>query len=1248
MLNNLSVRRRIAITSSWGVMGLLLASTATQAIAQDAVTTTSDQSRAPETDGSDANDAGSQVITVVGTRAAQQSGNDRKRNAKTATDSIVADDIGSFPDRNVNEALSRLPGVALERNEFGEGSGVAVRGNGLDLTRVELDGIGVQSTTALSLGADGGRSADLTALPAELVKSIDVVKGSTADMTEGSLGGTIQIKTRTGLDFARPYLSVRVGGERNSLGREITPDGNVVAATQLFGGRLGLLGNVTYRRIQNNSHGMEMTTSNNRHYNRLWDLDNSPEKTFAYNPDTVGTDRADVAMANSTSGVGGVALTPRQLVGISAAAQSKGDCAAAFPLIATPASGDTTARQNQRIQRVRELNSCLNQWNDYTPSLLRDFMTSQEEERYAIDLRADFELTDDLIIWGKYNRSDRIINDQNRSRNPVADLVWANPAGYTTVGNTGTPRIRGIADAAPPGFYLYNTGSSYAVNGTSGTPAGGRGNAIAGNVLNVVPGSVVVDEAHNVTAMTLTNSRVSIDQISNDWNNKTSYIQAGADYNTDRLEVNFMAGMTNASSSRTDKRSARGFTYGDAQLALQPSGLWAVEYPEGYDPSNPDQYVQLNAPLCVTASQRPPSCIGQAAVDPSYVDPDGSPAYTVGQMPLTTRDFSVIYRPRAGESSEQIAKLDLAFETEDLVPFFTRIKVGGQYRRQEIASWGGGGRTVQSAQGVYGQPGYVPAIVVPSANVDGVFRGCQETPGSQAAGGLSCNYGFVPNSALGEVRSGTDTLTPDQLRQLFASTIEKNDSTFFNGFPGGGTLPQGWEGVDIDKLFAALGANQFLNLDCLKQCVGSDGQVYDQPVNRSNETTMNVYGMVEFEQPLPLELEFNGNVGVRGVFREVNSVGSLDLETIRLIDPSNPLGATYTVSYTENVDFTGKLSNWLPTFNFNLWGFDEQVALRFYGGKTVANVPVTRLSPAGDCTIDERNVLEGEDGDVFGCGGRIGNPDLDPFTAWNYNISAEWYPNRDTLFSVAYHRLDVQIGAPRTVTVDRNLFAGSNELDPITGQPLSNLVFSVPTYENGPGYKRSGLEFQAKTAFTFLPWIFRYLGADWNYSTLTSDTTEGGIRDPLSGDYLPPENESADYMNTSLWYDDGKLNIRLTHQKRSSVFTCVTPCGGNSVSKNYPGDGWTNVDVSPDNDGWNPGVARYTDGSTFIDGKISYYVLPNIQLYVEGRNLTREARVTSTGGFENFADGTPRVFRVNYGGRRFMAGITARFGGNRR
>ena len=297
-------RGRAHFTTSTLAIGIALAAMSSPAFAQDPAGAVEQpaaaQSAPPESDVTDAGEGGDAIV-VTGSRASQQSSNRRKRDARTATDSIVADDIGSFPDRNVNEAISRIPGVALSRNEFGEGEGVAVRGNGPDLTRVELDGIGVQATNSLAADGQNSRGADLRELPAELVKSVDVVKGSTADMTEGSLGGTVQIRTRTGLDFRKPYFSLRGGVGQTSLGKDCTPDINGVAAGRFLDNRLGVIVSGSYSKSQNNAHSYETTTSNTRGYARLFDFDQSPEKTSTLNPATVSTDAADVPFGSSTA-----------------------------------------------------------------------------------------------------------------------------------------------------------------------------------------------------------------------------------------------------------------------------------------------------------------------------------------------------------------------------------------------------------------------------------------------------------------------------------------------------------------------------------------------------------------------------------------------------------------------------------------------------------------------------------------------------------------------------------------------------------------------------------------------------------------------------------------------------------------------------------------------------------------------------------------------------------------------------------
>lgn len=149
------------------------------------------------------------VIVVTGIRAALNSAINQKREAANIVEVINAEDIGKLPDDNVAEVLENLPGVQIDR-VGGVGTNVSIRGS--DQNRVEINGRG----TTPAGDERGGIS--LSDLPAELISSLEVVKVPTADMVEGSLGGTIDVKTYNALDLTKPITSARAQieyGERS-------------------------------------------------------------------------------------------------------------------------------------------------------------------------------------------------------------------------------------------------------------------------------------------------------------------------------------------------------------------------------------------------------------------------------------------------------------------------------------------------------------------------------------------------------------------------------------------------------------------------------------------------------------------------------------------------------------------------------------------------------------------------------------------------------------------------------------------------------------------------------------------------------------------------------------------------------------------------------------------------------------------------------------------------------------------------
>lgn len=151
-------------------------------------------------------DVDAEEIVVTGQRASIQSAQDLKKNSSVVVDSIVAEDIGKLPDRSVTEALQRVPGVTVGRytnndaeHPAAEGSGVAVRG--LTQVRGELNGRDVFS-------AASGRGLSFEDVPAELMYGVDTYKSPSADMIEGGLGGTVNLRTRMPFDAEGQLVSV--------------------------------------------------------------------------------------------------------------------------------------------------------------------------------------------------------------------------------------------------------------------------------------------------------------------------------------------------------------------------------------------------------------------------------------------------------------------------------------------------------------------------------------------------------------------------------------------------------------------------------------------------------------------------------------------------------------------------------------------------------------------------------------------------------------------------------------------------------------------------------------------------------------------------------------------------------------------------------------------------------------------------------------------------------------------------------
>lgn len=222
---------------SYGVAVFALIAASGVAHAQSAPAATAAPAAAP----APASGQGTAVseVVVTGYRASAESAQRLKEHASQIVDSIVAADIGKLPDVNTAEALQRVTGVQINR-DLGEGSTVVVRG----LSQVESTINGREVFTA-----SGTRSLNFEFVPAELLAGVDVYKAQSADLIEGGLGGTIDLRLHRPFDFSGFTASGSVTGQYGNLSGKWKPSvsGLVSDRWQTGVGEMGLLLSGSYQ-----------------------------------------------------------------------------------------------------------------------------------------------------------------------------------------------------------------------------------------------------------------------------------------------------------------------------------------------------------------------------------------------------------------------------------------------------------------------------------------------------------------------------------------------------------------------------------------------------------------------------------------------------------------------------------------------------------------------------------------------------------------------------------------------------------------------------------------------------------------------------------------------------------------------------------------------------------------------------------------------------------------------------------------
>lgn len=193
---------------------------------------------------------GVEQVVVTGIRASLGSAQQIKQNSDTFVDSITAEDIGSLPDQSVTETLARIPGVSINRfaaavdpDHFSaEGSGVVIQG--LTYTKSTLNGRD-------TFTANNGRALSFADVPPELLVGVDVFKNQSADMIEGGIAGTVNLRTRVPFDAEGLVIAGALAGNYGDLRHKWEPTVSALISNRWSTGigEVGLLANFVESRL---------------------------------------------------------------------------------------------------------------------------------------------------------------------------------------------------------------------------------------------------------------------------------------------------------------------------------------------------------------------------------------------------------------------------------------------------------------------------------------------------------------------------------------------------------------------------------------------------------------------------------------------------------------------------------------------------------------------------------------------------------------------------------------------------------------------------------------------------------------------------------------------------------------------------------------------------------------------------------------------------------------------------------------
>jgi TonB-dependent receptor len=180
---------------------------------------------------------------------------DVKKNADGVVDAISAEDIGKFPDSNLAAAIQRVPGVSISRGasvlggvptSTGDATQITVRGFGPSFNTTLYDGRQIPTALGKNSRGDSSRGFDFSAVGADFVGQVDIMKTPDASLSSGAIGATVNVQFPKPLD--KPGLRFVASGSASYAPDEskATPNGGLLFSDTFADDNFGVLTAVNY------------------------------------------------------------------------------------------------------------------------------------------------------------------------------------------------------------------------------------------------------------------------------------------------------------------------------------------------------------------------------------------------------------------------------------------------------------------------------------------------------------------------------------------------------------------------------------------------------------------------------------------------------------------------------------------------------------------------------------------------------------------------------------------------------------------------------------------------------------------------------------------------------------------------------------------------------------------------------------------------------------------------------------------